>query len=365
MKWLNFDIINHKTSKKRKGRKLTSDEKKMIFASIFFLTLSIVFIIIYLIKFNNVTPKKETKTKIIPQETLKIVDENSNQRPIAVMIDNNIGDEKHAGLQNSFVNYEIIVEGGLSRIMAIYKDEENTLIGPVRSSRHYFLDYALEYDAIYTHFGWSPKAEEDIKSLNVENINGMTDATPFARDKNILAPHNVFTATTKLREYLDTKGYSKTTNSWKALNYSTKEINLDKKSKNVESLKVANKVIMNYSYNQIRSYTYDENSKTYLRFMNGREHLDRETNTQLNYKNIIIMMVENTSMDSEDRQDLKTVGTGTGYYITNGYALPINWSKASRTSKTKYILDDGVELKINDGNTFVQILPLSTNVIFE
>ena len=77
------------------------------------------------------------------------------------------------------------------------------------------------------------------------------------------------------------------------------------------------------------------------------------------------MMVENTSMDSEDRQDLKTVGTGTGYYITNGYALPINWSKASRTSKTKYILDDGVELKINDGNTFVQILPLSTNVIFE
>ena len=123
MKWLNFDIINHKTSKKRKGRKLTSDEKKMIFASIFFLTLAIVFIIIYLIKFNNVTPKKETKTKIIPQETLKIVDENSNQRPIAVMIDNNIGDEKHAGLQNSFVNYEIIVEGGLSRIMAIYKDE--------------------------------------------------------------------------------------------------------------------------------------------------------------------------------------------------------------------------------------------------
>ncbi len=362
---MNFDITNQRKRQKKKSKKLNSDEKKIIFSSIFFLTLAIIFIIIYLTKLNNTPPKKKENPKLVPQETLKIVDINSNKRPLAVMIDNNIGDERHAGLQNSFVNYEIIVEGGLSRIMAIYKDEENTLIGPVRSSRHYFLDYALEYDAIYTHFGWSPKAEEDIKNLNVENINGMIDSTPFARDKNIPAPHNVFTAATKLREYSDAKGYSQTTNSWKVLNYSTKEINLNKKTKNTENLLVANKVTMTYSYNQTRSYIYDDNNKNYLRFMNGKEHIDRDTNNQLNYKNIIIMRVENNSMDSEDRQDLKTVGEGTGYYMTNGYALPINWTKESRTSKTKYRYEDGTEVKINDGNTFIQIVPISNDIVFE
>ena len=61
----------------------------------------------------------------------------SNQRPIAVMIDNNIGNGRHAGLQESYLNYEIIVEGGLTRIMAVFKDKDVSLIGPVRSSRHY------------------------------------------------------------------------------------------------------------------------------------------------------------------------------------------------------------------------------------
>ena len=88
------------------------------------------------------------------------------------MIDTNIGDAKHAGLQDSYVNYEIIVEGGLTRIMALFKDKEVGIVGPVRSARNYFLDYALEHDAVYAHFGWSPNAEADIKELQVQNING-------------------------------------------------------------------------------------------------------------------------------------------------------------------------------------------------
>ena len=79
-----------------------------------------------------------------------------NDRPIAVMIDNHSGAWPQAGLQQAYMVYEIIVEGGETRLMALFKGADVEKIGPVRSARHYFIDYAMENDAIYTHFGQSP-----------------------------------------------------------------------------------------------------------------------------------------------------------------------------------------------------------------
>ena len=96
----------------------------------------------------------------------------------------------HAGLQDAYLTYEIIVEGGLTRIMAIFKDQDTELIGPVRSARHYFLDYALENDAIYGHYGWSEFAKNDIDLLGVNNLNGITNAqSTYWRDRSVAAPH--------------------------------------------------------------------------------------------------------------------------------------------------------------------------------
>ena len=53
--------------------------------------------------------------------------------------------------------------------------------------------------------------------------------------------------------------------------------------------------------------------------------------------------------------DIETVGSGDGYYITNGYAVPIKWSKESRSAKTKYTYVDGTEVLLNDGNTYIQL----------
>ena len=85
-----------------------------------------------------------------------------NDRPIAVMIDNHKGAWPQVGLNSAYSVYEIIVEGGETRLMALFKGVDLEKIGPVRSARHYFLDYALENDAIYVHYGWSPKAQSDI-----------------------------------------------------------------------------------------------------------------------------------------------------------------------------------------------------------
>ena len=103
-----------------------------------------------------------------------------NDRPIAVMIDNHSGAWPQAGLNQAYMVYEIIVEGGETRLMALFKGVDLEKIGPVRSARHYFLDYAMENDAIYVHFGQSPQAESDIKKYSIHDINGIAeDGTTF------------------------------------------------------------------------------------------------------------------------------------------------------------------------------------------
>lgn len=175
------------------------------------------------------------------------------------MIDNNVGYASQVGLQDAFVTYEAIVEGGLTRIMAIFKDSNTELIGPVRSSRHYFLDYALEYDAIYAHYGWSTFAENDIKSLGVNNINGLYRDAAYWRDTRIAAPHNVFTNIETLYKDAAKLGYKTTSNDWDALPLTSDTIDLAKLSD--ESV-VANKVTIPYSTSQVRSYAYDSRKKS-------------------------------------------------------------------------------------------------------
>lgn len=362
-----FEIEDEEMKVKRRMDKRRKNDK-LFYIALGFLLLTLVLLLIYYFTSNKEEKKIPVKRPKVIEKKLKIFDEDSNERPIAFMIDNNIGEGRHAGLQDSYINYEIIVEGGLTRIMAIYKDKEVSLIGPIRSSRHYYLDYALEHDAIYTHYGWSPYAEKDIKALGVNNVNGMTDGAPFERDRSIAAPHNVFTSTSKVRNYLKEKGYKEESNNWKDFNYSVDEINLNPKTTTEEEntnpeLKQANTVSMSYSYSQNRSYSYDSNNKYYLRSMNGKAHIDKESNNQLHYKNIVIIKVNNKTLDREGRQDLDTTGSGDGYFITNGYSLPIKWSKLSRNSKMNLSYADGSDVKLNDGNTFIQIVPLNSNIV--
>ena len=321
-----------------------------------------IFSYFYFNKGTVALPKVKTRN-------LKIVDLKSNERPIAVMIDNNVGNESHAGLQDSYINYEIIVEGGLTRIMAVFKDKDVDLIGPVRSSRHYFLDYALENDALYAHYGWSTFAQNDIKSLGVDNLNGITNApNAYWRDNNIAAPHNVFTSTAKIYEQAKILKYNTKSEDWLLLNYSFDEVSLAPKeddTNNDDKSIVANKVVIPYSNSQTRSYQYDADKKVYLRFMNNKPNMDKTTREQLYYKNIIIEQVENSDLDSEGRQDLNTVSSGSGYYITNGYAKEIKWTKATRSGKIKYTYLDGSKVKVNDGNTFIQVQPVNFSTSFE
>jgi hypothetical protein len=315
-------------------------------------------------KTTNNDPKNNTKEEE-PVKKLQIIDLESDSRPYAVMINNlSLARPYQSGLQDAYIVYEIIVEGGITRYMAVFKDQETARIGSVRSSRHYFLDYALENDAIYVHFGWSPQAQSDMTTLKVNNINGLYD-NAFWRDNTLPVDyeHTAFTSIAKIESTANRKGYRMTSTKDPVLNYSVDEIKLDKE----ENATLANRVNIVYSTNTTTTYAYNSETKVYGRSVNNAIQKDYVTKKQITAKNIIIALVNNGYIadDAKGRQELENIGTGDGYYITNGYAIPIKWKKESRSSQTIYTKINGEEIDVNDGNTFIQIAPKTSTTITE
>lgn len=302
-------------------------------------------------------------TIYVDKPKVKIIDVNSNSRPIAVSINNNHAAWPQAGLQDAYLSYELIAEGGITRILAFFKDTNTEKIGSVRSARHYFLDYVLENDAIFVHYGHSPQALSDIKSLGINNINGMYDASAFYRDKTLkrASEHTAFTTMEKIKKAIKSKGYRTETDKGTLLKYSA----VNKDYSKDETSKVANNVSITYSDYQTTSYVYDKENKVYKMYMSKEEHNDLVTKKQYIVKNIITYQVENSSIDKKGRQNLYNTGKGEGYFISNGIATKIKWSKVSRSAKTKYTLMDGTELVVNDGNTWIHIQPKNKTLSIE
>ena len=304
---------------------------------------------------------EENKEAVVEEEkTVQIF--SGNDRPFAVMIDNHSDAWPQAGLNQAYMVYEIIVEGGETRLMALFKGVDLDKIGPVRSARHYFIDYAMENDAIYVHFGQSPQAQSDIKKFSINDINGIAeDGTTFWRVKDKYAPHNAVTSTEKLLESAKSKNYRTTSTEESVLNYVTDEVNL-------EDGQVADTVTIPHSDLQTVTYEYDKENKVYVRYARGEEQTDWDTDEPVTTKNIIITFCNNyTLSDSENkgRQGLKNIGTFDGYYITNGKAIKIQCIKNARDEKIIYQDMNGNEIQVNDGNTFVNICPTNANVEIE
>lgn len=324
--------------------------------------------VIFLTSCSSKEPEKVQKPSEKPAvtEQKEVVDEfytkmQSNERPVAVMIDNDVAASRpQIGLESAYMVYEIIVEGGATRFMALFKEHTLGKVGPVRSARHYFLDYALEHDAIYCHAGWSPQASRDISNLSVNNINGVmgVDGRVYWRDNTYdKSWHNLYTGVDKLYEMgVTTKGYRSETE--------VKHLEYYKQDTDLESGTETEKINIPYSNFYNVSYEYDSENKVYKRYVDGSYHMS-QTGECLTAKNIIIYKVRNYNLndgENKGRQNIENIGSGTGYYITNGKAVNINWSKPSRGAKTVYTLENQNPLVLNPGNTFVQIVPANANV---
>lgn len=358
-----------KKDKKKKVLKIT-----IIVLSIL-LVLTIAGLTVYFcLTYNKTKPVEESQNvqeepmvvEVQEPEEKSVKIYSGTQRPVAVMIDNNVNAWPQYSLNKAYAVYEILVEAGETRLMALFKNVDVDAIGPVRSSRHYFLDYALENDAIYAHLGWSPQAQGDISSLGVNNINGQaydtgaarTSSSKYWRESSKAAPHNAFTSLASLYQIAQERGYRTTSDSESVLNYVIEEVNL-------EDGQEANSVTIPFSSGNVVKFVYNSETGKYERYSKGTKQKDGSTGEDVVTKNIIVTFAENYTLNDPERkgrQGLYDVGTRDGYYITNGKAIKIKCKKDSRTAQTVYTDLEGNEIKVNDGNTFFEICPVNANV---
>ena len=283
----------------------------------------------------------------------------SDERPIAIMVDNDNKDARpHAGLDEAYLIYEMIIEGGSTRFMAVYKNADTEKIGPIRSSRHYFLDYVMENDAIYTHFGWSPKAMQDISQFKINKINGVlgSDEDIFWREKKYKGDwHSAYTSIENILEMAQTKKYKSVTEHKNSIEYSDTYIDINPEN-------IASEINMKYSYKYTTGYSYNAEKGTYEKSIDNEPHIMQNGNV-LEVKNIIVQFIADTALgDNSDRRNIDTTGSGKGYYFTNGAYEEIIWSKDARNKNTVYKKADGTQLLLNPGKTIINIISPSADI---
>lgn len=280
----------------------------------------------------------------------------SSIRPVAVMIDNQ-GDRvlPQGGISQAQIVYEMLVEYNITRYMAFFWGTMPDMVGPVRSARHYFLDYAMEYDAVYTHVGGSPYAKSDIQKLKINHIDGLVHGKAF------------WDLTNDRKNWQDTyTSKERIENQIASLKYRTEP----KKSfpfKYNDSLVIpengqaATDISIKFDSRGGSECGFIFNSETnlYERTRMGKPHIERNTNEQVKAANIIVQRIESPLIpgDKEGRRDFKDIGSGNGFYITGGKAVPIKWAKSARDSQTTYTLENGEPLTLNKGQTWIEIVP--------
>ncbi|MBC7961012.1 MAG: DUF3048 domain-containing protein, partial [Vallitaleaceae bacterium] len=133
---------------------------------------------------------------INPLTGLYISEEAAKRRPIGIMINNLKDALPQSGIAQADIIFETMVEGAICRLFAVFQDFDSTKIGPIRSARHYFLDFAFDYDALYVHYGQSPQAQAAIVQLQAPAMNGLSylDTIMCFQDPERVRPHSTYTS---------------------------------------------------------------------------------------------------------------------------------------------------------------------------
>lgn len=280
----------------------------------------------------------------------------ANKRPVAIMLNNIKAAIPQSNVSKAEITYEILVEGGITRMLLVMQDYEGLdKIGPVRSARHYYVDIADEYNAIYMHFGQTKYAVAEIDKIGIDTLSGLSSIgnSVYYRDKKRKAPHNAYTSSEGIKKGIELSKYETLYSS----SANQPHFQFQEEDTDLTSGNAANKITLGYSTYTTPWFEYNTKTKEYLRFQYNDKHIDDQNNQQLSYKNVIIQSIKEWNIDKKGYQTMELVSSGKGYYCTNGKCIPITWSKDSVSSPTKFFDETGDEIKVNPGKTFISVFP--------
>lgn len=323
------------------------------------------------IEYDNDEPPYPTQISVLTG--LRIYEGYAARRPLAVVINNIRCALPQSGIASADIVYEVLTEGDVTRLVAIFQSYFPEKIGSVRSARDYFIDFAFNHDAVFVFHGASPSGHGRIRSTGITNMDGgRLEGSVFWRDRTFpewalntgtrAVEHSSYTGRQQIKVHVESNEIRNLMDGDFAFGFS-----FAPHSEGSESLGQAHRIVVPFSANYTRTFIFDEEYGHYL--VENREGAlrDAETEEQVTTANILIQL---TSMhiiagDYEGRRNVRTVGEGRGYLVTGGKHYLVRWEKESHTTPTRWFFEDGLPLTLTPGSTWICVFQSTGTVVFE
>lgn len=280
------------------------------------------------------------------------------QRPVAVMVNNIKASLPQSGISEADIIYELPVEGGITRLMAVYSDYKNMpTVGSVRSCRHDYVELALPLNALYVHFGGSEQGKEAIKEYHLDDIDGLDMSnTAFwfdeQRHQSKATEHCWYTTGELVQKGIDKKNYDMTMEPLASI-FSFGKKDADAATGAAQS---AVNVSVPLSGAVTATFDYDAATGLYKKGQYGTGHVDATTGNAVAVKNVFLMYTGVDTIDTKGHKDVE-LSAGSGYYLTNGKAIPVTFQKDGASGMIKVLSADGAEQTVNPGKSWFCVIP--------
>lgn len=286
----------------------------------------------------------------------------AKSRPIAVVVENHPDARPQSGLYQADIVYETLAEGGITRFLALFQTQMPKEIGPVRSARPYFNNIAQQWSAAYAHVGGSQIALSELDSkmyTELTDINQFFFGDYFYRNPTRVAPHNAYTTIELIRKLMDKKKWT----DWKPIKLGEFEtIPTEKLQTTVTDI-----TAKFYDSTYTTEFTFDPTTGLYNRMNGGRPTIDKNNNTQIAPRNVVVQYVDDYSVPMEpvNGVGLKLEHDGRAILFTGGAAVDGTWR--FKNGFTEYRNEQGEPMKFQPGQTWIILMPrsLSNNVTWK
>ncbi|MCR5774458.1 MAG: DUF3048 domain-containing protein [Lachnospiraceae bacterium] len=289
----------------------------------------------------------------------------ADQRPIAVMIDDEKTALPHYGVSQVDVLYEMMnstQNDGVTRFMAMFKDwAPIEQIGSIRSTRPTNLQTFTEWNAVLCHDGGPFWNDNFYANDFVERFSGTFSRVDNGKSREFTE----YALKGDVEKNFENTGYSKTYNEYyRGEHYQFATRANPNTLEQYSSAQTANKVTLPFHHNK-PWLEYNADEGVYYYFQYGDKEVDAgNDNKQASFKNLLIQGARLEKLDDHgymflhtNDSDYKDGETREGWYVTNGKAIKVTWTKMDDTYPTRYYDENGEEIKINVGKTYVAIMP--------
>lgn len=279
---------------------------------------------------------------------MPIADASLNDRPVTgVMIENSPDSRPQSGIDQAGVLFEAVAEGGITRFLTLYQENEPSYIGPVRSVRPYYLQWLLGFDAPVAHVGGSADALRFIKEANIKDLDQFHNPGPYHRISSRYAPHNMYSNVTNLRELAVKKG-------WTRSNFTSLQRKTEAPGQTATSTSI-DLAVSSHLFNP--HYDYDAASNSYKRSIGGKPHMviDGAGNqTQLAPKVVVGLVMPKGA--NGIYSTYQTIGSGPAMIFQDGIGLSVTWHKTDNNGQFTFTDANNQPVRLNPGQTWFTVV---------